>query len=241
MLRHFQGQWRGHILKLKMINIDLKFDVNEKRDTENVLKYIGSCSNGIDYGKTIVSLHPELDSCRREECVDYIDNYYTKNSKKIENDLSKTEWLWLKFKTQFESYLNSIFPENFNFEEVIHVNPSAINSNPIFFEEKTFMYGINLNEKQKLLVIFHELIHFVYKRFLENFNLDKELESIMLESFNLVILNQGFFTKILSPEEERSYPRIRKNKLKLEKLYSESENLFDFSEKLKRLGCLSNI
>lgn len=224
-----------------MISITLKFSLNKERDTKNVLRYIGSCSNGIDYGKTIVSLHPKLGSCKKNECVDYVDKYYAKNSGKIKDDLVKTEQLWLKFKTQFEYYLNLIFPEDFHFEEVIQVNPSVINSNPIFFEEKTFMYGLNLNEKQKLLVIFHELLHFIYKHFLQNFNLDKKAENIMLESFNFIILNQEFFKKILSPEEERSYAHIRKNKLELERLYNESENLFDFSDKLKRMRCLLDI
>lgn len=224
-----------------MIKIELKFNVNRGRDTKNVLKYIRSCSNGINYERTIISLHPELDSCKKKECMNYIEKYYTTNSNEIKNDLAKTEQLWLKFKTQFESQLKLIFPEDFDFDEVIHVNPSIINSNPIFFEENTFMYGINLNEKQKLLVIFHELIHFIYKSFLENFNLDKKLENIMLESFNFIILNQEFFTKILSPEKERSYLYIRKNKQKLEKLYTESENIFDFSNKFKMLGCLLNI
>ncbi|MBU0459783.1 MAG: hypothetical protein KJ771_03160 [Nanoarchaeota archaeon] len=216
-----------------MIKLNLIFKIDLKKDIQNVLFYCNEgASSGVNYKKTILYLHPKLNIGNIKSSINYIKCYYISNSVKLKIDLERTEQLWLEYQEQFEKHLESIFPHQFNFMRNIIVNPSIINSNPIYFDENRFMYGIALNDKQKLLVIFHELIHFVYGSFLDEFDVNDNIKNVMLESFNLITLNNKFFSKILDPVKEMSYPLIRKNQEKLEELYSNSDDLFQFSNNL---------
>ncbi|MFA5230336.1 MAG: hypothetical protein WC422_02865 [Candidatus Paceibacterota bacterium] len=74
---------------------EVKFKIDKELDKKMCLKFLNVKAGGIDFGKSILQVHPELRQVmklknKREkiEYMDkYFDNYYKKYSKMLKSDL----------------------------------------------------------------------------------------------------------------------------------------------------------
>lgn len=185
----------------------LTFKLNKSLDKEMCLAFLGVKAGGIDFGRSIIKLHPKLKKLntlnieKREVISDYVDKYY----KQYGNILTKfaktfrTEWRGVE--AQFYLEVNKIFKGHSWPKGLYICYLSIFSSGPRFLENKTFqvyyrhLYGVKY-------LVFHEMLHFIFydyieKKFLKKIkNVNPQKIWVLSEVFNNIILSSSEFIKL---------------------------------------------
>ncbi len=212
----------------------IKFRLNKDLDKQTCLNFLDLKCAGIDFGKGIISTHPELKSvrllrpvARKGEISRYIDHFY----EKYEVELAKTLYFlakdWKQVEKSFFKQAKKVFC-NFPWPKGKYIcYLSVFNCNPRFLHDKTFQIFYK-NEKDWKIIISHELLHFIFYNYL-NVKSGKKLSDakkwILSEIFNAVILNQDIFKKLISPSKEFGYPEHKKFIKTLTKEWKKHKNI----------------
>jgi hypothetical protein len=210
-----------------MINIALKKEL----DYEVYNNFHNFSIAGKDFGELIKKDHPEISL---ENYKKYIDNFYLKNNKLL-NNLSEeiNKELFVKQNIFFKA-IQGIFYKDFS-KNTYNGFLSIFNCNPRFVDEKEFQVFYKKNNLERIGVIFHEVLHFIFFEYCDN-NLKEETKDLdknsgslweLSEIFNVIILNRSKFREILKKEEKLFYPNL-KNKFEHIKNNFADEKVGDF-------------
>ena len=172
---------------------------------------------GVDFGDKIKHDHPEI---TEENYKNYIDNFYKENSLEMQNSLIKINKILLEKQDLFFDAVENLFKKDFRDIKASGFL-SIFDCNPRYLEEKSFQMFYKRNDMDKLEVVFHELLHFIFFDYCDSFlkeetkDLDKNKGVLweLSEIFNVIVLNLPQFREILQGEECLFYSDL-KEKLK---------------------------
>lgn len=197
----------------------VKFRISIKLDYKTCFNFLNLKSAGIDFGKNIISIHPQLRRIRKNKnkitkkraIFFYINHFYNLHNNELKKALELFKKEWKKVEKCFFQEVKTIFG-NFRWPKGKYIcYLSIFNCNPRFLHDKTFQIFYK-SEKDAKRIIAHELLHFIFYYFLEKkikIKLSKEKKWILSEVFNTIVLNQDNFRKIISPSKELGYPAHR--------------------------------
>ncbi|MFA4872182.1 MAG: hypothetical protein WC610_03975 [Patescibacteria group bacterium] len=114
----------------------------------------------------------EFKNSRQKILSAYVDNYYEVYKKKIKEDLNKAKKNWAGVEKYFYKEVDKIFHKYPWPKGNYHAHISIWNMFPRFIKSKIFMFPSNperyKNKKFTLLVIAHEMLHFITYNYLQN-------------------------------------------------------------------------
>lgn len=219
----------------------IRFYLNKDLDKFMAVQFLNEKAAGVDFGKGIVKLHPdlanvaEMDEKQKESIINkYFDEYYKKNRKDLQERLLLFRKEWRKIEKSFFNISELLF-NGFPFQEGMYIAYlSIIDCNPRFLESKTFQVFYKKDINNAIHTIAHELLHFIFFDFL-NQKLSKESKVLseekiwdLSEIFNVILLKLDVFKGFIDKKVIKSYPDHEKYLVSFEKAYKESVNTKDF-------------
>lgn len=198
----------------------IKFKLNINLDKQTCFNFLNLKYGGIDFGKSIVSLHPSLKNIkkiktiikRREAISQYINQFYNLHNNELKEALDYFQKEWNEVKQPFFQITDEIF-KSFSWPKGKYIcYLSIFNCHPRFLDNKTFqVYYKNKSEIKRIIT--HELLHFIFYHYLKNKFKNKisiNKKWIISEIFNTIILNQKKLGKLIAPSKELGYPEHKK-------------------------------
>jgi len=219
----------------------IRFYLNKNLDKFMTAQFLNEKAAGVDFGKGIVKLHPdlanivEMDEKQKKLVINkYFDEYYKKHKSDLRERLSLFRREWRKIEKSFFGISESLF-NGFSFQKGMYVAYlSIIDCNPRFLESKTFQVFYRKDINDAIYTIAHELLHFIFFDFL-NQKLSKESKILseekiwdLSEIFNVILLKSDVFKGLIDKKAVKPYPDHEKYLPFFEKAYRESVNTKDF-------------
>ena len=226
---------------MTITNLNIKFELNKGLDKQMAFVFTNRSEKvgGVDFSKSVTSVHPELDMIqslsdedRKETIEKYFDRYYADNRESLEETLSNFVKDWERIEPDFIQQLNTIFKNPTKPEGDWIGFLSIINCNPRFLDNKTFQIFFEHRNGSNSIVI-HEVLHFFFYDYaVKNFNnIFKDLDKnkgvfwTLAELFNDVIQNTDEFKKIQGYMEIYGYPDHVKHQEYLKKMWAEDKDI----------------
>lgn len=196
----------------------VKFKLKAALDEEMCFDFFNFKSAGIDFGKGIIALHPQLRSVkalspnkRKKAIAAYVIRYYRSHKRELAAALERAKKDWQKVEPSFFSATARIFG-SFPWPKGKYIGYLSIfNCNPRFLSDKTFQIFYQAERGVRRLVA-HEMLHFIFYTFLEKkgeCQVSEQKKWILSEVFNAIILNEKEFKSIIAPVRELGYPEHR--------------------------------
>jgi hypothetical protein len=225
--------------------------INKRLDKQMCHMFINSKIGDFDFGKErILDLHPKLKTARlkkrkeRNKLIDeYVDRYYENNKLKIKNAKKEIFETWNKVEQQYffeveKLFNNKIYLKNKNFVSFLSIFACSPMIEPQGWQ---IYYKISdLGEIKRLFA--HEILHFYYYSYIKNHktiekhykNLSDEDGWTKAELFNVVVLNQEQFQKIIN-KKDSGYDMHEKYFKTFKEVWRKSKNLDDYLIKIAKL------
>lgn len=220
----------------------LRFYTNETLDEIMIDQFLGETGGGLDFGKFIVKMYPELKKAResvslkdRQKIIHtFTKKYYSYHKKEIDKFTCVLKKEWGKKENDFIKITRNLFGEH-NFPDGKYIAYSSIiNCNPRFLDQKTFQFFYKKKLADAIHTISHELLHFIFFDFV-NKKLKKEIRCLseeqlwdLSEIFNVIVLKSSFYKKIIDKKLVKPYPDHKKYIPKFEKARMETNGIKDF-------------
>ncbi len=204
----------------------IKITLNKELDKETFLNFFELKAGGVDFGKKIKDTHYSIDSENYEE---YIDNYYDENHEELINALEDINNSLQRSTNSFFNAVKDVFNQDFSEKEYVGAL-SIFDCNPRYLDKNIFQVYYIRDTQDKLGVIFHEVLHFIFFDYCDNTcselvkNLDKNSGAYwdLSEIFNVIILNQPAFKEILGKSEMVFYPNHKEIYPTIERVWNEN-------------------
>lgn len=205
----------------------IKIELNKNLDFEVYKDFYDFAVAGVDFGVGIKKDHPKINS---ENYKKYINNFYFKNQKILEKSCEEINELISKKETDFFKAIYNLFKIDYS---KIDYNGylSIFNCNPRFIESKTFQIFYRKDLSNKIEVIFHEILHFVFFDYCDKYISEETKDSDknsgklweLSEIFNVIILNLPEFQNILKKEEKLFYTDLEEKLKIVKEIWNKSE------------------
>lgn len=218
----------------------IQIKIDQTLDVQTYQGFSSLIIGGVNFGEKIRSKHPDISSLNYHE---YIQKYYQENekqllacSKELQNEVDGKAH-------DFFLAIESIFKIDFSLVEYSGVI-SIFDCNPRFVEEHLFQVYFDRDLIGKVGVVYHEVLHFIFFDYCKKYCADlidgrdenRGAYWELSEIFNVIILNQIDFQKILGRPEKMFYPELVAILLEVEQIWTETAgNLRDFIEQSLRL------
>lgn len=208
----------------------LKFQLNSSLDSEVGIQSLDVKAGGVDFGRRIIELHPELESSekvtfdtRRKIISGYTKKYYLANKIIIVDSLRQMESNWKSVEKHFFEGVSTVFG-NITWPKGDYTcYLSVFDCNPRFLENKSFQVYFQ-HQFGSNHVIAHEILHFAFFDYLEN--QESELSHSVGEHTKWLV-SEWFNDLVLD------LPRFKNFSLKLDSGYPE---VIEFAKKFNKIG-----
>jgi len=205
----------------------IKIILDKNLDKETFLKFFELKVGGVDFGKKIIEDHPTINKINYQK---YIDDYYDKNKKELTESLLEIDNLAQKKQADFFSAVKDVFKQDFSNKEY-YGRLSIFDCNPRYLDKNVFQVYHKRRNQDKLGVVFHEVLHFIFFDYchasfgniVNNMNQNQGKYWDLSEIFNVIVLNQPLFQKIIKKQEKIFYPKHKKIYSTIEKIWRESD------------------
>lgn len=218
----------------------MKVLLNKQLDKEVYLDFYDFRTEGVDFGEKIKKDHPTITA---ENHSKYIDQFYKDNAKILKESLDELNSCLIDNADSFFVELEKTFGINFS-QNSYKGYLSIFDCNPRFVENQTFQVFYKKDLLDKLEVTLHEIIHFAFFDYCDQFiketrGLDKNNGPLwkLSEIFNIIILNEPQYQKILKRPEQLFYPDLKNDLEYIKIVWDKTEkniNIF-IKESLKYL------
>lgn len=233
-----------HVYKLLFIlNMKkVRFYKNKILDEIMIDQFLNETGGGLDFGKFIVKMYPELKKAResvslknRQKTIHvFTKKYYSSHKKEIDKFTCILKNEWRKKENDFIKITKNLFG-GYNFPEGKYIAySSVVNCNPRFLDQKTFQFFYKKEVGDAIHTIAHELLHFMFFDFV-NKRLKKEVKSLseeqlwdLSEIFNVVVLKSSNYKNIIDKKFVKPYPSHKKYIPEFEKARIETTSIQDF-------------
>lgn len=199
----------------------MKIELNKQLDREVYIAFCDAVVGGADFGKKIRDNHPNI---TKENYIEYIDDFYMKNSDELESVLKDTELCLGEIKDTLFFELKKYFGKDYSKENYI-CYLSIFNCNPRYLENKSFQVYYKRSHDMRKEVIAHELTHFAFYDFCANLGIkDDNYLWELSEIFNVIFLNLPSIQKAIGAEELLFYPDLKNKLEKIKNIWTEQSN-----------------
>jgi len=221
---------------------NLRFYFNKKLDELMAEEFFNVRGGGIDFGKGIIKIHPQLksikalkDTTQRKKAIHvYFNNYYRIHGTAMLHKIKSVQNTWRKQEQKYIAITEDFFG-GFRFPKGSYIAyASIINCNPRFLESKTFQFFYKKPLADVIHTITHELFHFIFFDFVEK-KLKNEIKHLsedqlwdLSEIFNVVVLRSPRYRRIINQQFVIPYPDHRRYIRQFEKAYKNSQNAEEF-------------
>jgi hypothetical protein len=220
----------------------LRFYLNKKLDELIIEQFLDEHGGGIDFGRGIIKIHPQLKSIRslknitqrkKTICI-YFDRYYRIHKALMRRKIELLRLAWCKREKEFVVITENFF-DGFRFPKGKYIAyASIIDCNPRFLESKTFQFFYKKSVADAIHTISHELLHFIFFDFVEK-KLKKEIKRLsenqlwdLSEIFNFIVLESPLYHHIVNQKFVIPYPNHQHYIRQFRKAYKNSENAEEF-------------
>jgi len=219
----------------------VKFKINKELDKKTAWQFLNVKEAGIDFGKSILAVHPELSKIntlknkkdKKEYINKYFDGYYKKYGKMLANDLIIVEKEWCLIKNEFFEVVDQIFYD-YPWPKGRYIGyMSTLNCNVVFWKNKEWQVFAWLPDKYREIIV-HEMLHFIFVDYFFKKIKNKKLREqwwTIAEVFNTVIINTPAFKKLIKPGKELGYPEHRILAAKMKKEWKKTKNIDQWIKK----------
>jgi len=209
-----------------------KIDINKKLDYEVYIDFRNFSVADTNFSELIKKEHPKINLKNYKK---YIDDFYSTEKSEMLKKQEEIRQILIKKQDKFFIELTKLFSMNFD-KDIYQGYLSMFNCNPRWPETKIFQIYWKKDLPHALEVIFHESLHFAFFDYLEkNFTeqikgLDKNSGILweMSEIFNIIILNQSQFKKIIGIEEKLFYTHLQDKLDKAKVIWSTHSGINNF-------------
>ena len=207
-----------------MIDIQL----NTELDKETYQNFKDFKTAGVDFGALIQKEHPLITP---DNCSEYIDKFYSTNEAELNTSINELKIVIADNEKLYFKALEDLFGMSFDMYKYIGY-VSIFNCNPRFVESKTFQFYYKKSLRDKIGVVFHEIMHFAFFEYCKN-HLRDEIKDMDLNSgclwelseiFNVIVLNEPVFKRILGREEKMFYPNLKEKHEIVRKIWESNKN-----------------
>jgi len=220
----------------------LRFYLNKRLDERMAEQFLDEHSGGIDFGKGIIKIHPQLKLVRslknitqRKKTISiYFDRYYRTHKISIRRKTELLRLAWSKREKEFVAITKNFFG-GFRFPKGKYIAyASIIDCNPRFLESKTFQFFYKKSVADAIHTISHELLHFIFFDFIEK-RFKKEIKHLsedqlwnLSEIFNFIVLESSLYHHIVNQKFVIPYPNHQHYIRQFRKAYKNSESAEKF-------------
>ncbi len=220
----------------------LRFCLNKKLDECLAGEFLNVSGGGIDFGKGIIKIHPQLkpvkslqDAIQKEKAIRiYFNHYYQIHREEMVRKLKLVRNSWSKKEQKYVAITEDFFG-GFRFSKGKYIAyASIIDCNPRFLDSKTFQFFYKKSLADAIQTIAHELLHFIFFDFVEK-RLKKETKHLsenqlwdLSEIFNVIVLKSLSYKNIINQQLVTPYPDHQPYLPQFEKAYKNSKNAEEF-------------
>lgn len=203
----------------------MKIELNKQLDKEVYLAFCEAIVGGADFGKKIKDNHPNI---TKENYIEYIDDFYVKNSDELGSVLKDTELCFGEIKDSLFFELEKYFDKDYSKEDYI-CYLSIFNCNPRYLENKSFQVYYRRSHDMRKEVIAHEITHFAFYDFCDNLGIknDNYLWELS-EIFNVIFLNFPSIQKAIGAEELLFYPDLKDKSERVKEIWTKEKSIERF-------------
>ena len=234
-----------------MPKYSVNIKINKNLDKQICRNFINAKIGDFDFGKErIIDLHPELNKARSKDKKErskiinnYIEAYYKNHYQEIAEAKKFINTIWQEiennyFKEVEKLFNNKVYLKSKDFTVFI----SIFSCSPLI-EPQGWQIYYKIKSKSEIKRIFaHEILHFFYYSYVKNNksiksyynNLEQEGYWTKAELFNVVILNQSDFQKIIG-RKEKGYDIHKKYFSVFKNNWKKSKDLNDYLIKSAKL------
>lgn len=213
--------------------IKVKFQVSKREDFNTAYYFYGKKFGGVNFGANVKKTLPNLKN--KKQIAKEVNLFYQKNLKELKQKTKIFSKKWFKVERKYFKLIENLFNRPWPKGKYI-CYVGIFDCNPRHIYNKTFQ--TYYRKKEDLLLTFaHELLHFMfYDYFYKNFKRKLSENKLwdLSEIFNVIILNQKQFQKLLK-YKEIPYPTHKRIYKKLNKIYQNSKSIKEFIEKSIKL------
>ncbi len=197
----------------------LKFELNLDLDIDIGTEFLSVQGGGIDFGKHIVELHPDLsvakklgENLKRSEVGKYTRKYYRLHKTDLQEKTRRFSENWARVEDRFFESVKRVFGSHTWPEGRYICSLSIYDCNPRFLEDKTFQVYY-LHPQGSNHVIAHEMLHFIFFDYLDKKEkrfknkIDEGTTWLLSELFNDVVLDLPEFIEFKS-KDGGFYPEV---------------------------------
>ncbi|MDD3480872.1 MAG: hypothetical protein PHW75_01430 [Patescibacteria group bacterium] len=188
----------------------IKFEFDQKLDTEMLWEFLGDAKKGgFDFSAEVIKNHPALKNNTSKEVVKkYVANYYRKHEKELRDAKKDIEKRWKTVESEFykatDKYFEKLSWPKGKYIGYISINPCG----PRFLPNKTWQTPY-FWPKEAIGQIIHEMLHFLFfeqATKVKNTHFKKDQLWHLSEIFNDIIQKEKEFVQIQGYIPEISYP-----------------------------------
>lgn len=202
----------------------IKLTFDKELDKETFTNFIDFKVAGVDFGKAITNVYPDI---TKENHEHFIDEYYKMNKKDLDESLEELKSEISKSEAGFFDVIETIFGEDFRSND-FNGALSIFDCNPRYLEDGIFQFYYKKDLLDKIEVVMHETLHFIFFDYCDRnlgdlvSGLDKNSGPYwaLSEIFNVIILNKSEFQIIMKRPELMFYPDLRE-------VFSEVESIWE--------------
>lgn len=203
----------------------MKIELNKELDKEVYVSFCDAVIGGADFGKKILNEHAGI---TKENYSEYIDDFYAKHVRELENVLKDTKKCFKEIKDVLFLELQKYFGQDYSKEKYI-CYLSIFNCNPRYLENKSFQVYYKRSHDMRKEVIAHELTHFTFYNFCHKLGIkDSNALWELSEIFNVIFLNFPSIRNAIGAEELLFYPALKDKLNAIKSIWEKQFNAKDF-------------
>ncbi len=205
--------------------IEIIFD--KELDKEVYLDFADLSVAGADFGARIRRDHPGISP---ENHVSYINGFYDANRLIFERSADELRGKLDETQSDFFSAVGKVFGTDYSSMKFTGAL-SIFDCNPRYPEKNLFQVYYQRDSLGKMEVTYHETLHFMFFQFcseqcadiVDNRDPNSGVYWELSELFNVIVLNQPAFRRILEHEEQLFYPNLTDKLLTLREIWEVSD------------------
>ena len=217
----------------------LRFKLNKSLDKKVCNSFLFQKAEGVDFGKGIIKIHPELSLIRRIKeakkrkklISDYVNSFYKNHSLQFKNSTQKFNKAWGRKGKEFFNSVAKIFKDYPWPKGKYIAYLSIFNCNPRNLKDKTFQVYYK-HPAGVVYVTSHELLHFIFYDYFEK-KFKKDFERIseeklweVSEVFNAVLFSFKPLSDFAPKQKERfDYPAFKSEIKRFKKIWKRKPDI----------------
>lgn len=206
----------------------LRIELNKEFDKEICGSFINRQNAGVDFGKGIIKLHPNL---TLNNISEYFDSYYKQHKTELLMIVDQCQSKWDGISDGFflacDKYFGNLLWPKGEYKAYL----SIINCNPRFLENKTFQVYWK-HPDGFVYVAAHEMLHFLFfdlvQRLLPTIDINDRKIWEISEVFNGLIMREPEFVEITGVLNIMQYPDLAELQIKLTDVWEKNKNARKF-------------